>query len=338
MDKHTENKLLSTVLALAPTLGITAEVEEQEVQTGNRHVGTFVRVGHGRHTRTYAVEVKKGLRPATLGATLHQIEKAGKPPLLIADYVTPPLAEKLKARNIAFLDAAGNAYINQPPILVWIKGERPGEKLTTHKITGRAFQASGLKVLFALLCRPEWVAEPYREIARLAGVAHGTVGWVMADLPGLGFVAEINRKRRLLQPELLLKRWAEAYARTLRPKLIMGRFDTDQTRWWANLNPAKYNLVFGGEVAAERVTQILRPGTVTFYGEKTEPRLIIEHKLRQDPDGPVEILQRFWTFTTAEKDTTPYPLIYADLLNIGDARCLEAADFIYEKIVDGFKR
>lgn len=338
MDKHTENQLLDTVLAMAPTLGITAEIEKREVKVGDRQVDTFVRIGHGRHTRTYAVEVRKGLRPATLGAALHQIEQAGKPPLLITDYVTPPLAEKLKARNIAFLDAAGNAYINQPPIFVWIKGERPDEKPMADKITGRAFQASGLKVLFALLCHPEWVAEPYREIARLAGVAHGTVGWVMADLPGLGFVAEINGERRLLQPELLLKRWAEAYARTLRPKLIMGRFHTDQTRWWADLNPAKYDLLFGGEVAAERLTHVLRPETITFYGEKTDPRLLIEHKLQQDPDGPIEILQRFWAFTTPEKDTTPYPLIYADLLNIGDARCLEAADIIYEKIVDGFKR
>lgn len=338
MDRHTENQLLDTVLAVAPTLGITAEIEKRDVQVGDRRVDAFVRLGHGRHAQTYAVEVKKGLRPATLGAVLHQIEQAGKPPLLITDYVTPPLAEKLKARNIAFLDAAGNAYINQPPIFVWIKGERPDEKPMTNKITGRAFQASGLKVLFALLCHPEWAAEPYREIARLAGVAHGTVGWVMADLPGLGFIAEINGERRLLQPELLLKRWAEAYARTLRPKLIMGRFHTDQTRWWANLNPAKYNLVFGGEVAAERLTQVLRPETVTFYGDKTDPRLMIEHKLRKDPDGLVEILQRFWGFTTPEKDTTPYPLIYADLLNIGDARCLEAADIIYERIVDGFKR
>lgn len=338
MDRYTQNQLLDTVLAIAPALGITAEIEKRDVKVGDRRVDVFVRIGHGRHTRTYAVEVKKGLRPATLGAALHQIEQAGKPPLLITDYVTPPLADKLKARNIAFLDAAGNAYINQPPILVWIKGERPNEKTTTHKITGRAFQASGLKVLFALLCHPEWVAEPYREIARLAGVAHGTVGWVMADLPTLGFIAEINGERRLLQPELLLKRWAEAYARTLRPKLIMGRFHTDQTRWWANLNPAKYNLVLGGEVAAERLTQVLRPETVTFYGEKMDPRLLIEHKLHQDPDGPVEILQRFWAFTTPEKDTTPYPLIYADLLNIGDARCLEAADLIYERIVDGFKR
>ncbi len=338
MDKITEYELLDAVLALTPKLGVTADIEQREVKTADGHVDALVRIGRGRQARVYAAEVKKGLRPATLGAVLHQIEGTGKPALLITDYATPPLAEKLKARNIAFLDAAGNAYLNQPPIYVWIKGERPEDKPPADKVTGRAFQASGLKVLFALLCHPEWVAEPYREIARLAGVAHGTVGWVMADLPKLGFLAEINGERRLLQPELLLKRWAEAYARTLRPKLVIDRLRTDEQRWWAKLKPEKYKLEIGAEVAAERLTKVLRPETVTLYGKKTNPRLLIDYKLRRDPNGPVEILQRFWNFQAPAKGFTPYPLIYADLLNIGDARCLEAANVIYERVVDGFKR
>lgn len=338
MDNAIERQLLNTVLDQAVKFGVTATVEQRDIRIGDRRVDAYVRIGRNRKTRVYAVEVKKGLRPATLGAVLHQIEHAGKPPLLVTDYVTPPLAEKLKARNIAFLDAAGNAFLDQPPVYIWIKGERPLEAPGTNKVKGRAFQASGLKVLFALLCNPDWLAEPYREIARLAGVAHGTVGWVMADLLTLGFVAEIEGERRLLKPELLLKYWAEAYARTLRPKLVIGRFRTDQAQWWTKTQPAKYELVFGGEVAAERLTQALRPETVTLYGEKTDPRLLIDYKLQKDPDGPVEILERFWAFPTEDKDLTPDPLIYADLLNIGDARCLEAADLIYGKIIDGFKR
>lgn len=338
MDIAGENQLLDTVLAQLVKFGLTATVEQRDIDIADHQVDAYVRIGRDRKTRVYAVEVKKGLRPATLGAVLHQIEHAGKPPLLVTDYVTPPLAEKLKARNIAFLDAAGNAFLDQPPVYVWIKGEGPLEMPGTNKAKGRAFQASGLKVLFALLCNPDWVAAPYRGIARLAGVAHGTVGWVMADLPDLGFVAVIDGERRLLKPELLLKHWAEAYARTLRPKLILGRFRTDQAQWWDKVTPTKYDLAFGGEVAAERLTQALRPETVTLYGAKADPRLLIDYKLQKEPDGPVEILQRFWDFPTETKDLIPDPLIYADLLNIGDARCLEAADLIYVKIVNGFKR
>ncbi len=338
MDTYTEHNLLENALAGARRLGIEVEITQLEPVLDNRRIDALVRIGRGRQARTYVAHIKKGLRPATLGATLHQLEGNGKPPLLVADYVTPPLAEALKERGIAFLDTAGNAFVNQPPLYVWVKGERPGEQITAKVGTGRAFQASGIKVLFALLCHPEWVDQPYREIARLAGVAHGTVGWVMAELPKLGFIAEVAGKRRLLQPELLLKQWAEAYARTLRPKLAIGRYRAEKQQWWKKLQPHKYHMLLGGEPAADRVTQYLRPETVTLYGEKAEPRLLLDYKLRQDPGGPVEILKRFWKFDIDDKNVAPLPLIYADLLFIGDARCLETADLIFQKIVDGFVR
>ncbi|MDH3464326.1 MAG: type IV toxin-antitoxin system AbiEi family antitoxin [Gammaproteobacteria bacterium] len=336
MDNRTEHNLLENALARVRRLGIEIEIAQLEPVLDGRHIDALVRIGQGRQARTYVAEVKKGLRPATLGATLHQLEGTGKPPLLIADYVTPPLAEALRERGVAFLDTAGNAFVNQPPLFLWVKGERPREKPTAKEGTGRAFQASGLKVLFALLCHPDWVGQPYREIATLAGVAHGTVGWVMAELPRLGYVADVAGRRRLLQPELLLKQWAEAYARTLRPKLAIGRYRTDKQQWWTKLQPHKYQVLLGGEPAAERVTKYLRPETVTLYGEKAEPRLLLDYKLRQDPGGPVEILKRFWKFEIDDKNIAPLPLIYADLLFIGDARCLETAELIYQKIADGF--
>ncbi len=52
-----------------------------------------------------------------------------------------------------------------------------------------------MQVLFALICNPEWTDLPYREIAQRANVAHGTVGWVMAELPKLGLVVELGGKR-----------------------------------------------------------------------------------------------------------------------------------------------
>jgi len=35
--------------------------------------------------------------------------------------VTPPLADALKERGIAFLDEASNTYLNHPPLLVWVR-------------------------------------------------------------------------------------------------------------------------------------------------------------------------------------------------------------------------
>jgi len=336
MDTNREQTLLNTVCAKARGIGIPVELVTLKTDGRGRTQGPHVRMGQGRQAQTYATEIKVGLRPATLGALLHHFQGHRKPLLLIADYISPPLADTLKARGVTFLDAAGNAFVNHPSLYVWVKGEKPLQPFGAREKMGRAFQASGLKVLLALLCHPEWVALPYRDLAQHGGVAHGTVGWVMTDLIQLGYVADIASQRRLLQPERLLKQWAEAYARTLRPKLILGRYRTDKAGWWKTLQPNQYHVQFSGEPAAERLTKYLRPETVTLYAQTIEPRLLLDFHLRQNPRGPIELLQRFWTFESEDTRTVPLPIIYADLLAIGDARCLEAAQLIYEKILNGF--
>jgi hypothetical protein len=341
MDKtvnNAEHHLLDTVGVAAKQFGVDLDVLQLEPQLGPTRADALVRVRHGGQEIRYAAEVKLGLRPATIGAVINQLEHLGQPALLVTDYLTPTLADVLKERNIAFLDAAGNAYLNHPPLFVWVKGEKPTQTLPTASVTTRTFNPSGLQVLFPLLCNPNWTNHPYREIAKLAGVAHGTVGWVLAELPKLGFMAEVGGKRRLLQPERLLQQWVEAYARTLRPKLLLGRFHTDTLDWHRTIDPGKYGFLLGGEPAAARLTDHLRPGTVTLYGPKLEPRLLLDQRLRADPKGNVEILRRFWKFDNEEPLIVPLPLVYADLLAIGDARCLETAKLLYGDIVTRFGR
>ncbi|MBI4526538.1 MAG: hypothetical protein HY695_22285 [Deltaproteobacteria bacterium] len=342
MDNRTQTQdrdLLEAATIAARQFGLRIDVLQLEPQLGAARADALIRIRHDDQEILYAAEVKRGLRPSTLGAVLHQLEHLhlGQTALLVTDYVTPPLADALKERGIAFLDAAGNAYLDHPPLLVWVKGQRPKETPVTANLTTRTFNPGGLKVLFPLLCRPEWANRPYREIAQLAGVAHGTVGWVLAELPKLGFMAEVAGKRRLLQPERLLQQWVEAYARTLRPRLLLGRFHTDLLDWYRTLDP-KYGCLLGGEPAAARLTQHLRPGTVTLYGQKVEPRLLLDQRLRRDPQGEVEILTRFWKFDNEDPLITPLPLVYADLLAIGDARCLETAKLLYADIVARFGR
>jgi len=87
---NTEHNLLKTAVAGAERLGIPMEIVELGPRRNGRRLDALIRIGHGRKARTYAGEIKKGLRPATLGAILHHLEDTGKPPLLVADYVTPP--------------------------------------------------------------------------------------------------------------------------------------------------------------------------------------------------------------------------------------------------------
>jgi hypothetical protein len=339
VDNKTQHdkELIEKALAAAKQLGVNAQIERWEPKINDAGADAWIVLQvEGKKVR-YAAEVKRGLRPATLGAVIQQLRRLGGKALLIADYVTPQLADALRGYGIAFIDTAGNAFIDDPPVLVWVKGERPITQATLHP-TGRAFQLSGLQVVFALLYNPEQVNLPYREIAKLAGVAHGTVGWVMAELPKLGFLGEVGQTRRLLQPERLLQQWVEAYARTLRPKLVLGRYKAEKLDWWKTIDPTNYGLKMGGEGAAALLTRHLRPGTLTFFGTKAEPRFLLDQHLKTDPTGEVEILRRFWQFENPEPALAPTLLVYADLLTIGDARCLETAKFLYDEIAAGLNK
>jgi hypothetical protein len=334
---HLNKDIIDDALAAVQRLGVEARIEQWEPRIDGGHADAWIEFRmKGKRVR-YIAEVKRGLRPVTLGSVIQQLQRLGGKPLLIADYVTPQLADTLRNHGVAFIDAAGNVYINNPPVLIWVKGEHPIAQPTLQP-TGRAFQASGLQVIFALLCNPGQVDCPYREIAKLAGVAHGTVGWVMAELPKLRFIAEVGKKRRLLQPERLFQQWVEAYARTLRPKLYLGRYKTETLDWWKTIDPTKYALKMGGEGAAACLTHYLRPGTLTFFGAKAEPRFLLDQRLKADPTGEVEILRRFWQFENPETALAPTLLVYADLLAIGDARCLETAKLLYDQILAGFNK
>lgn len=328
----TPNALLAAALDKLRGYGITTAAGARKVRRAGAAGGATLRLAYGGRQIEYAVELKRGLRPERLGAVVHQLESAGAPTLLVADYVTPPLAEALRARRIPFVDAAGNAFLDEPPLFVWVKGEKPQRIAGAGQPVGRAFQASGLQVLFALICNPGWVELPYRDLAQKAGVAHGTVGWVMAELPKLGFVAEFGGKRRLVQRERLLQQWAEFYPRTLRPRLLLGRFRAPTLEWWNTIDPTAYGAALGGEPAGGRLTGHLRPGAATFYAEKVAPRLLTDLRLRPDDDGNVEVYRRFWTFAAEDAALAPAPLVYADLMATGDGRCIETAKLIFEQI------
>ena len=128
MDKRTtEHELVTQAIAAAQALGLDLELAAWEPPTGAKHADSAIDLRAGKERIRYLVEVRKGMRPATLGAVLLQLqelEQLGGPVMLVTDYVTPQLAEALKERGVAFLDAAGNAYINAPPLLVWQKPQK----------------------------------------------------------------------------------------------------------------------------------------------------------------------------------------------------------------------
>lgn len=337
-DRTAETALLRAALAASEAaLGLHWTVLKKPAGRRATNADALLELRHAGKTLKYAAEVKRRLRPATLGVVIHQLAAHGDHALLVTDHVTPPMADQLRAQGVQFIDAAGNAFLNAPPLLIWVKGEKPADRLIPPRDRGRAFAATGLQVVFALLCKPDATNHPYREIGRLAGVAHGTVGWVVPELQGLGFIAQVGERRRLINVDRLLRQWAEGYIRVLRPKLVLGRYQAPALEWWDTIKPRRYGYILGGEAAAGRLTHHLRPGTITVYGVKVEPRFLLDQKLRKDDEGEVEILTRFWHFDE-QQELAPIPLIYADLIQKNDARCLETAQMLHDRFIAGFER
>ena len=334
-----ETDLIERALAAARNHGLTARVTACDTrQNAAPQPDAVIELGHGAKPTRFLVEAKRTVTPATIGPITHHVARLGKEALLIAHHVTPPLAEHLRREGIAFLDTAGNAFIDRPPLFVWVKGQKP-QAAQVPPATGRAFQPTGLQVLFALLCNPLAVNRPYREIARMAGTAHGTVGWVMADLQQMGFVRDVAGKRgtrRLYNTERLLPQWVEAYARQLRPRTLIKRYYVPRIDTWREWDPEKQDGLWGGEPAGALMTDYLRPGELTIYAEKLPGLLAAQQQFKQTPEpghtAIVDVRRKFWDLPGDPEypNVVPPLLVYADLLATGEARCLETAQMLYK--------
>ncbi len=330
--------------ALHKATGITGKVIEREpmVAQGFR-ADARVEVEANGQRYPYLAEIKRVDRFAILGDIKRQCAQYGDQLLLVAPRVTAEAAEKCRELDLQFIDTLGNAYLRGPGLLVLVKGQRPvaGEDLQPAEHEGkRAGTATNLRVFFALLCKPQLLNAPYRDINRAAGVALGTIGWVFFDLNGRGYITGGKGKgdRVLLQRQKLVQEWITNYPIKLRPKLNPRRFRALKTDWWKEVDITKYGAQWGAEVAAEKLTGYLRPHALTIYlhkeqGQKNLTRLVAQNKLRADVQGDIEILDAFWDFEDEKPmpDTVPPLLAYADLIATLDPRNLEAATLIHER-------
>lgn len=289
---------------------------------------------------TWCVEVKKRLTKAGELQALLNKEKVEHPLLLATEYVPPEAATRLHEAGIQFIDTFGNAFIHHQPLFIFVKGNKPvrPENFIT---TARVFKGVGLKVLFALLCRPELVDMPYRDLAGMTKVALGTVKNTMTELIQKGFILDMGKRgKKLVNKEKLFERWTEAYPENLKPKILMGRF-RGEGNWWKDIQLDPAIAQWGGEVAAAKLTGYLKPETITLYADKNRlADIVIENKLKKDPQGNVEILEWFWQGDhRLDEGETVHPfIIYADLVAIGDQRTMETARMIYERHIEGYFR
>lgn len=259
--------------------------------------------------------------------------------VLITGALSRAMAEQCRELDIQFIDHAGNCYLQQPGLFVLVAGIKETSK--RKQAAGRGFTPAALRVVFAVLTRPEILSGNVRRIAEVASISHGAAATALIVLEEAGFFTSAPSGRRMLAlPERWLDTWTEGYLGRIRPKLEKYRMSAPVPVSVAleRISPQWREVVPGGEAAAAVRELGLKPGALTLYIDLGDPAvmrdLVQELKLRRDPEGNIELVDMFWnTSALPSFPTVPDALIYADLVGTGDQRTKEIATELRKEIL-----
>lgn len=283
----------------------------------------------------FNVEVKKDLRNSQL-PTLMMLAKKYPPLLVIANTIFPKLKEELRINNIAYLETNGNVYIKQKKVFLWIDTKKTIPEIKEGR--NRVFTRTGLKVIFMLLQDEHNVNLTYREMAKRTGVALGNINYIIHGLIDMGFLIKLNTKQyKLVNKKTLLDKWIDAYGEKLKASITIGRFrflKEEDFFQWKKLNLKQGKTFWGGEPAADLITRHLNPQELTMYTSETRNELMKHYRLVPDVNGNIIICQKFWQYDEVSDNIVPPLLVYTDLLNTNDHRCIETARIVYEELLE----
>ena len=342
MYKEADNIVLNqAIYTFEKETGIQLSVinQRQEAKGDRRKLRVDAVLGvAGYEPLQFAAEVKKWAQHANFGAIIERFKRLPMKGLLVADYINPEMARRLKKAEIQFIDTAGNAYINAEPLFIFIIGNRhKNNGISKKEARKRAFTQTGLKLVYAFLCEPELVSKTYREIAKNADVALGTVDRVIVDLKEMHFLVEPGGKksRKLNNYFELLAKWVEMYPAVLRPKLFIGEFYKDDTTDMKKIHLEDYDACWGGEVAGTYYTDYLRREIDLIYVPANKEKALI-HDLKlsvggENKFGITKLYRPFWRKPEVYERYVHPILAYADLIATGDAKNLTTAKEIMTK-------
>ncbi|MGI9303029.1 MAG: type IV toxin-antitoxin system AbiEi family antitoxin [Gammaproteobacteria bacterium] len=320
LDRAEEALLATTALRL----------DAQDLEEGADTKAYLRRPDGTRHGPWY-LDIKRSLQQRPLAALAAQIKHGPQPGLLVTEHVNPHQADTLRELNLPFIDTAGNAFVQDTDLYVYVTGRRRPDGYDPRR-EGRAFRPTELKLVLLFLCDPDALNTPYRALAARADIALGNVAQTVRVLEAQRYlVRPTRRERRLANRRELLDRWVTDYIARLRPGLVLGRYEARKPRWWGDVDLQSYGGRWGGEIAAAHWTRYLKPATATVYIDDNPAMLLLERGLVKNAEGDTELLRRFWpSDLETEEGFVPPPIAYADLLAIGGARNMETATELFE--------
>lgn len=278
------------------------------------------------HDYLFTVGIKNEVRQHQV----HQLELYNavyKDFLLIAKHIFPRVKEILHQKGIAYLEANGNIFLQTDKVYLFVDTHKNIDPKKAQ--ANRAFTKTGLKVLFYLLQHKEDINLTQRELSKNTNVALGNIPQVIKGLQETGFLLPLNKREYVWKNRKgLLERWVTEYGTTLKPTLRKEKYTYKGD--WKKVKINNELTVWGGEPAADILTNYLRPEKLTLYTKENRINLIKNYKLMPETEGDIDVLEMFWE-QDKNKQTAPAILVYADLLLEGGKRNRETAEIIYNE-------
>lgn len=276
---------------------------------------------------TFCVIAKSVVMSSNLSFTIQQAhsarETANLPVLLVLGYVQPSIMQTLYDNGISVIDYAGNCMIKHGLLCVNVSGQKNTYRSDTKS---HALSEGAVKLIYRFLSDKSFIDKAYRTISSETGLSLGTIKNTIEELTNRQFVMHTDKGRKLINEEKLLELWVQAYNQTIRPKLMLRRMSfrsVEMRSRWQEMN-LPGGMSWGGDCGANLTDGYLIPGSFEIYTSKPSAMLLTTGMVMPNENGEIVLYQKFWNEDNDTK-VAPKLIIYADLMNSGDSRQIEAA-------------
>jgi hypothetical protein len=296
-----------------------------------QRIDAQILIRKGNYQQKFNVEVKTTIVPAQIPKLKENLQGI-VPYMLIAQYITTQAKEILRHEQIAYLDSAGNFYLEGEGIFILIDTQKTDRKsLTENK--NKAFQKAGLKVIYQFLIHPHYLNKPYRFIADHATVTIDTVRRVIYGLLAEKYIVQSKNKiYQFTDRTRLFQEWVTAFSKELRPQLKQNKYQwLDKNQTWRSIELPN-DTCWGGAIAGEHLSNYLIADKAILYTKLPFQELMKKIRLIPNTNGTVTVLEKFWKSDEDQSFVHPI-LVYADLIYDGDPRYIETANTIYKNYV-----
>jgi hypothetical protein len=259
--------------------------------------------------------------------------------LLAARYVPRPTGERLADAGVNFVDRVGNVHLklgDDHHVLVLGRTNPLPDPLA------RRPSPALIQLLFVLLADATSAGLSVRALAEAAGIGRTAAAMGRQRLLAEKMLRRVDRTYHVLDRKTLADQFLEGYTRILRSHLLIGRFralEREPERLLEQLGhlARRADLAWAatGAPAAYALQRFYRGDEVPVFITELPSNIQRELRLVPDREGPVVLLRAFgthWRWRQLGDLWVAHPwLVYAELVQRGEPRALEAADQLREE-------